>query len=76
MSRESLPKQFLPLLGTDFRTRNDEVCPPISPFQATLARCASLGRVEPAIVVVNQEHRFLAAAQAKSAGRGLKRIYV
>jgi mannose-1-phosphate guanylyltransferase/mannose-6-phosphate isomerase len=64
MSRESFPKQFLPLL--DGR----------SPFQATLDRCVALGRVEPATVVVNQEHRFLAADQAKGAGRALKHIYI
>src|SRR6476661_4074952 len=52
MSRESFPKQFLALLEGR------------SPFQATLDRCASLGRIEPPIVVVNHEHRFLAADQA------------
>jgi mannose-1-phosphate guanylyltransferase/mannose-6-phosphate isomerase len=77
MSRESFPKQFLPLLGTDHNSKPDVVCPPKrSPFQATLDRCASLGRIEPPIVVVNHEHRFLAADQAKVAGRALKRIYV
>jgi mannose-1-phosphate guanylyltransferase/mannose-6-phosphate isomerase len=64
MSRESYPKQFLPLLEGK------------SPFQATLDRCMALGRVEPATVVVNQEHRFLAADQAKAAGRALKRLYI
>ena len=64
MSRESYPKQFLPLLDGK------------SPFQATLDRCASLGRIEPPIVVVNHEHRFLAADQARVAGLALKRIYV
>jgi len=64
MSRESFPKQFLPLLDG------------ASPFQATLDRCAALGGIEPATIVVNAEHRFLAADQAKGAGRALKRIYV
>jgi mannose-1-phosphate guanylyltransferase/mannose-6-phosphate isomerase len=64
MSRESFPKQFLPLLEGK------------SPFQATLDRCAGLGRTEPATVVVNQEHRFLTADQAKAARRALKRIYI
>lgn len=64
MSRESYPKQFLPLLNGR------------SPFQATLDRCAGLGRVEPATIVVNQEHRFLAADQAKAAGRALKQVYI
>ena len=53
MSREDYPKQFLPLLGER------------SPFQATLARLASLGRVQPAIVVASQDHRFLVADQVK-----------
>jgi mannose-1-phosphate guanylyltransferase/mannose-6-phosphate isomerase len=64
MSRESYPKQFLPLLEGK------------SPFQATLDRCAALGRIEPATIVVNQEHRFLAAEQARAAGRTVKRIYI
>ena len=64
MSRESFPKQFLPLLDGK------------SPFQATLDRCVALGRVEPGTVVVNQEHRFLAADQAKACGRALKRLYI
>ena len=64
MSRESYPKQFLPLLEGR------------SPFQATLERCAGLGRVEPATVIVNGEHRFLAADQARSAGRALRRLYI
>lgn len=81
MSRESLPKQFLPLLENNgvrdiFPPGGKMSLTPISPFQATLNRCAALGRIEPAIVVVNQEHRFLAADQAKAAGRALKRIYI
>jgi mannose-1-phosphate guanylyltransferase/mannose-6-phosphate isomerase len=64
MSRESYPKQFLPLLDGE------------SPFQATLKRCAGLGRVEPPVVVANQAHRFLATDQAKAAKRALKRIYI
>ncbi len=64
MSREAFPKQFLPLLDGK------------SPFQATLERCGELGRIEPATVVVNQEHRFLAADQARGAGRAVKRIYI
>src|SRR6202008_3978318 len=47
-----------------------------SPFQATLNRCASLGRIEPPIVIANQEHRFLVAGQSKAAGHSLKRLYI
>ena len=64
LSRESHPKQFLALL--DGR----------SPFQATLARCAAIGRVEPAIVVVNHEHRHLAEQQVVESNSALARIYV
>jgi mannose-1-phosphate guanylyltransferase/mannose-6-phosphate isomerase len=64
LSREAYPKQFLPLFGST------------SPFQATLERLKGLGRIEPATVVVNQEHRFLVAEQAKQAGHALRRMYV
>src|SRR5438128_7115335 len=64
LSREAYPKQFLSLL--DGR----------SPFQATLARCGGLGKIEAATVVANQEHRFLVADQVKAAGRQLRKLYV
>jgi mannose-1-phosphate guanylyltransferase/mannose-6-phosphate isomerase len=64
MSRESYPKQFLALLDGK------------SPFQATLDRLGALGRVEPATIVANQEHRFLIADQAKEAGHALRKLYV
>jgi mannose-1-phosphate guanylyltransferase/mannose-6-phosphate isomerase len=64
LSRESYPKQFLPLLGSR------------SPFQETLERCAALGAIEPAVVVTNQEHRFLVAGQARETGRALRTLYL
>ena len=64
MSRESYPKQFLPLLEGR------------SPFQATLARCAAIGAVEPPTIVVNQEHRFLVADQAKQARLPMRKLYL
>ena len=64
MSREAYPKQFLPLL--DGR----------SPFQATLDRLPSLGRVQPATVVASQDHRFLVADQVKRAGHSLRSLYL
>ena len=64
MSRESHPKQFLPLLEDG------------SPFQVTLKRLESLGRIQPATVVTNAEHRFLVADQAKAAGRKLRTTYL
>ena len=65
MSREAYPKQFLPLLPNG-----------VSPFQATLTRAAGLGRVQPATVIANQEHRFLVADQLKSLGTTARRTYL
>ena len=53
LSREAYPKQFLDLLDGK------------SPFCRTLERLDALGRVQPATVVVNEEHRFLVADQVK-----------
>ena len=64
MSREAYPKQFLEILDGK------------SPFVATLDRLKGLGRIQPATVVVNQEHRFLVADQVKKSGHALRRIYV
>ena len=64
LSREAYPKQFLEILDGK------------SPFVATLDRLKGLGGVQPATVVVNHEHRFLVAAQVKSAGHALRRMYV
>jgi len=64
LSRESYPKQFLDLLDGK------------SPFCRTLERLDALGRVQPATVVVNEEHRFLVADQVKGCGRELRRTYV
>ena len=65
LSRESHPKQFLPILDAG-----------ASPYQATLARAAAIAHAEPPIVVTNREHRFIAAEQARAAGRALRRIHV
>jgi mannose-1-phosphate guanylyltransferase/mannose-6-phosphate isomerase len=64
MSREASPKQFLPLLEDG------------SPFQVTLKRLESLGRVQPATVVTNAEHRFLVADEARASGRKLRTTYL
>ena len=64
MSREAYPKQFLEILDGK------------SPFVATMDRLKGLGRVQPATVVVNQEHRFLVADQVKSSGHALRKLYV
>ena len=64
LSREAYPKQFLDLLDGK------------SPFCRTLERLDALGRVQPATVVVNEEHRFLVADQVKQCRRELRRTYV
>jgi mannose-1-phosphate guanylyltransferase/mannose-6-phosphate isomerase len=64
MSREASPKQFLPLLDG------------ASPFQATLKRIESLGRVQPPIVVAAEDHRFLIAEQLKTGGHVLRTLYL
>lgn len=55
LSRESYPKQFLPLVGDD------------TMFQATWKRVTSLATTRP-IVIANHEHRFMAAEQLREAG--------
>ena len=52
LSREAYPKQFLPLVGDD------------TMLQATRKRVASIAGAAP-LVVANQEHRFMAAAQLR-----------
>jgi len=81
MSRESHPKQFLPLLEKlDPGLRRDDVAPSKdgaqSPFQATLKRLEALGRVQPASVVASNDHRFLVAEQVKSSGHALRSLYL
>ncbi len=63
LSREAYPKQFLPLLEG------------ASPFQATLGRLDAIAGAQPATVVANHEHRFLAADQVRGCGRALRKLY-
>lgn len=63
LSRESQPKQFLPLL----RGR--------SPFQATLERLQGIADGRPVLIVANHEHRFTARDQAQGAGTRPFRLY-
>jgi mannose-1-phosphate guanylyltransferase / mannose-6-phosphate isomerase len=63
MSRESRPKQFLPLL--DGR----------SPFEATLDRLEAL-RAQPATVVTGADYRFLVADQLKRIARTPRALYL
>ncbi len=55
LSRETYPKQFLPLHGSD------------TMLQATWKRVADIAALPP-IIVANQEHRFVAAEQLQQAG--------
>ncbi|NJA88752.1 mannose-1-phosphate guanylyltransferase/mannose-6-phosphate isomerase [Rhodocyclus tenuis] len=52
LSRRALPKQLLPLLGGE------------TMIQQTLTRLHGLPELAPAVLVCNQEHRFLVAEQA------------
>src|SRR5579864_2817415 len=63
VSRESFPKQLWPLISAD-RTL----------LQETALRAADPARFAPAIVVCNQEHRFLIAEQLRAAAIPSPRI--
>jgi mannose-1-phosphate guanylyltransferase / mannose-6-phosphate isomerase len=56
LSRESYPKQFLPLLGEN------------SLLQQTMQRLAGIDGVEPAILICHESSRFLAAEQLREIG--------
>jgi mannose-1-phosphate guanylyltransferase / mannose-6-phosphate isomerase len=63
MSRETMPKQFLPLLdGT-------------TPFRATLNRIRAVPGVKAPIVVANQDHRFLLLDELRAAGETPLAVY-
>lgn len=56
LSRETHPKQFLPLLGEQ------------SLLQATAERVRELPDADPPLLICNQEHRFMAAQQFRELG--------
>jgi mannose-1-phosphate guanylyltransferase/mannose-6-phosphate isomerase len=62
LSREQYPKQLLPLLGNE------------SLLQATLGRLDGLPGVADALIVSNEEHRFVAAEQVRLVGRNARVI--
>lgn len=64
LSRESTPKQFLPLL----RGR--------SPFESTLQRVQALAGVGAPMVVSSAEHRFTVQDQARAVGIGDYQLYL
>ncbi len=55
LSREHLPKQLMPLLGGEH-----------SLFQKTLMRVSKIAGTAPPIIVCNESHRFMAAAQMQA----------
>ena len=56
LSRESMPKQFVPLLGTQ------------STFQQTLQRVADRSLFARPVIATNDAYRFMAEQQAKDIG--------
>ncbi|MGZ9710871.1 mannose-1-phosphate guanylyltransferase/mannose-6-phosphate isomerase [Glaciimonas sp. GNP009] len=56
LSRESFPKQFIRLLGSD------------SLLQQTILRLKAIDGVEPALLVLNESSRFIAAEQLREIG--------
>ena len=64
MSRESWPKQFLPLLGE------------ASPFQATLERLQAIEGCKPATIIASAEHRFLVKDQVAQCGAAMHALYL
>lgn len=56
VSRERMPKQFLPMFG------------PRSTYQQALARVADPARFAPPVIVTNDEFRFFARSQAEDLG--------
>ena len=64
MSRESYPKQFLPLLGDK------------SPFQETLNRLQAVDGAQPATVVASLDHRFLVHDQVRATRQPIRALYL
>jgi mannose-1-phosphate guanylyltransferase/mannose-1-phosphate guanylyltransferase/mannose-6-phosphate isomerase len=62
LSRESYPKQFLPIVSD------------ATMLQETAARVADERRFAPALVICNAEHRFIVAEQLRQVGLPLGRI--
>jgi hypothetical protein len=62
VSREKMPKQFVPLIGT------------LSTFQQVLDRVTREGLFAPPMIITNSEFRFVVAEQARA--RGVKATIV
>ncbi len=57
VSRSAMPKQFLPLVGSQ------------TLFQQTVCRCEGLPELQPPLVVTNDDHRFIVAEQLRDLGK-------
>lgn len=57
VSRSAMPKQFLPLVGSQ------------TLFQQTVCRCEGLADLQPPLVVTNDDHRFIVAEQLRDLGK-------
>ncbi len=55
LSREHFPKQLMPLTGGEY-----------SLFQETLIRISGISEIGPSIIVCNENHRFMIAAQMQA----------
>jgi mannose-1-phosphate guanylyltransferase/mannose-6-phosphate isomerase len=55
LSREHLPKQLMPIMGGEH-----------SLFQKTMLRLSGIAEIAPPIIVCNENHRFMAAAQMQA----------
>jgi mannose-1-phosphate guanylyltransferase/mannose-6-phosphate isomerase len=64
MSRETYPKQFLPLLKGR------------SPFRATLERARRVNGLQPPLIVTGADHRFLVLDELKAAGISPLGVYL
>ncbi|MBF2734722.1 MAG: NTP transferase domain-containing protein, partial [Betaproteobacteria bacterium AqS2] len=64
LSRECLPKQFLRIVGHGTMLQN------------TLQRLEGMERALPAVIVCNEEHRFLAAGQSREIDAPVESIFL
>ena len=64
LSRECLPKQFLRIVGQGTMLQN------------TLQRLRGIERALPAVIVCNEEHRFLCARQSREIGASVESIFL
>jgi mannose-1-phosphate guanylyltransferase/mannose-1-phosphate guanylyltransferase/mannose-6-phosphate isomerase len=64
LSRTSLPKQLLPLLGSE------------TMIQQTIQRLKGIPGIRPVVLVCNQEHRFLVAEQMRAIDAAVEAMFL